>query len=92
VKNYVIRVYRQDREDINKVVGIVEDIEEDLQDSFSSLGELVRILCGKQKIIGEITKEEVQDMIWCCLGEKEHSGKNLNLADLREPYGESKKE
>ena len=56
MKNYVIRVYRQDEEDKNQVVGIVEHIEENRQSSFSNMDELVQILC-KQKPIGQQIKE-----------------------------------
>ena len=56
MKNYVIRVYRQDEEDQNQVVGIVEHIEENRQSSFACMDELVQILC-KQKPIGQQIKE-----------------------------------
>ena len=52
MKNFVIRVYRQDEEDQNQVVGVVEDIEENRQNSFSCMDELINILC-RQKPIGE---------------------------------------
>ena len=57
MKNYVIRVYRQDEEDQNQVVGVVEHIEENRQSSFSTLNELIKILC-KQKSIGQQKIEE----------------------------------
>ncbi len=56
MKNFVIRVYRQDEEDQNQVVGVVEDIEENRQSSFSCMEELVQILC-KQKPIGQQIEE-----------------------------------
>ena len=85
MKNYIIRVYRQDREDLNRVVGIVEDIEEETTDPFSSMGQMIRILCGKQKIISEVTEEELEEMIRLCFREKDHSGKHLNLGNLKKP-------
>ena len=64
MKNYVIRVYRQDEEDQNQVVGIVEHIEENKQSSFSSMDELIKILC-KQKPIGQqqIDEADVRNAI-----------------------------
>jgi len=85
VKNYIIRVYRQDKEDVNNVVGIIEDIEEELQDSFSSMGEMIRILCGKQKIVSEVTEGELEEMIRSSFSERDHSGKDLHLASLKKP-------
>ena len=57
MKNYVIWVYRQNEEDQNQVVGVVEHIEEDRQSSFSTMDELIQILC-KQKPIGQQQIEE----------------------------------
>ena len=63
MKNFVIRVYRQDEEDQNLVVGIVEHIEENRQSSFSSMDELIKILC-KQKPIGQqIDEADVRNAI-----------------------------
>ena len=63
MKNYVIRVYRQDEEDQNQVVGVVEDIEENRQSSFSCMDELIQILC-KQKPIGQqIDEADVRSAI-----------------------------
>ena len=64
MKNFVIRVYRQDEEDQNQVVGVVESIEENKQSSFSNMEELIQILC-KQQPIGqqEIDEADVRDAI-----------------------------
>ncbi len=64
MKNFVIRVYRQDEEDENQLVGIVEHIEEDKQTSFSCMDELINILC-RQKPIGEqqINETDVRNAI-----------------------------
>jgi hypothetical protein len=64
MKNFVIRVYRQNAEDQNQVVGVVEHIEEDKQSSFSTMDELIQILC-KQKPIGEqqIDEADVRNAI-----------------------------
>lgn len=90
MKNYVIRVYRQNNENINNIVGILEDFDEDLQDSFSSMGELVKILCTKQKIISQVTEEEIEEMIRSSFHKSDHSGKHLNLADLRNSHRKTK--
>lgn len=92
MKNYIIRVYRQNREDINQVVGLVEDVEEEIQDHFSSMGEMIRILCGKQKITSEVTERELEEMIRSSFGEKDHSGKDVNLGSLRRPGDGGKRE
>jgi len=63
LKNYVIRVYRQDEEYQNQVVEIVEHIEEDRQSSFNNMEELIQILC-KQKSIGQqINEADVRSAI-----------------------------
>jgi len=63
MKNFVIRVYRQDEKDQNQVVGVVESIEENKQSSFSTMEELMRILC-KQKPIGPpIATDDVMQAI-----------------------------
>jgi hypothetical protein len=63
MKNFVIRVYRQDEEDENQLVGVVEHIEEERQSSFSCMDELIQILC-KQKDIGhQINEVDVRNAI-----------------------------
>ena len=52
MKKFVIRVFRQDEKDQNQVVGVVESIEENKQSSFSTMEELMQILC-KQKPVGQ---------------------------------------
>lgn len=88
MKNYIIRVYRQDMEDINQVVGLVEDVEEEIQDPFSSMGEMIRILCGKQRILSQVTEGELEEMIRSCFTKKNHSGKDLRLTSLKKPCRE----
>lgn|GEM_PF-3883750 len=91
MKNYIIRVYRQDREDINQVVGLVEDVEEEVQEHFSSMGDMIRILCGKQRIVSEVTEGELEEIIYSTFRKKNHSGKDLVLDRLRETDGGGKK-
>ena len=64
MKNFVIRVYRQDEEDQNQVVGVVEEIEKNRQSNFSTMDELIQILC-KQKPIGQqqIDEADVRNAI-----------------------------
>ena len=64
MKNFVVRVYRQDEEDENQLVGIVERVDEDRQSSFSCMDELINILC-RQKPIGEqqIDEADVRNAI-----------------------------
>jgi len=63
MKNFVIRVYRQDEEDQNHIVGIVEHIEENRQNKFSSMDELIRILCKQPPIGHHIDEADVRNAI-----------------------------
>jgi len=63
MKNYVIRVYRQDEEDQNQVVGIVEHVEENRQSNFSCMDELIQILCKQKPIDKQINEVDVRNAI-----------------------------
>lgn len=82
VKNYIIRVYHHDNEDLNVVVGTVEDHREDREDSFSTMGELVRVLYNKSEVSCELTDDELECILRSKFEEKNRSGENLTLAEL----------
>ena len=63
MKNFVIRVYRQDEEDQNQVVGVIEYIEENKQSSFSTMEELIQILCKQAPIGQQIDEADVRNAI-----------------------------
>lgn len=46
LKNYIIRVYRRDRSDSDKIWGIVEDIESGMKHRFTTFGGLKRVLAA----------------------------------------------
>ena len=46
LKNYIIRIYRRDRADPDKIWGIIEDIESGAKHRFTSFGELKRVLAA----------------------------------------------
>jgi hypothetical protein len=62
LKNFIIRIYRQDETDADKVVGIVESVEGETKNRFSSINELVCLLRGRRKT-GGITEEKVRQAI-----------------------------
>lgn len=63
MKNYIIRIYRQDESDDNQVVGIVESVETETKNSFSSMDELVKLLCKQQPLGNGITEEGIREAI-----------------------------
>lgn len=44
MKNFIVRIYRQDEKDINNIIGILENVEEEIETRFSSMEELVKLL------------------------------------------------
>lgn len=63
MKNYIIRIYRQDESDNNNVVGIVESVETETKNSFSSMDELIKLLCRQQALDSGITEEGIREAI-----------------------------
>ena len=63
MKNFVVRIYRQDEMDRNQIVGIVEHIEEERQSKFSHMDELIRILCKQPAISHHIDEADVRKAI-----------------------------
>lgn len=63
LKNYIIRIYRQDEKDSNNVVGIVESVEAETRDNFSNMDELVKLLCRQQTVGSGITEEGIREAV-----------------------------
>ena len=63
LKNYIVRIYRHDEKDSNKVIGVLEHVEEELQASFSSMEELVNLLRKGNTSNQIITEEGVKRAI-----------------------------
>lgn len=49
VKNYIVRIYRYDRDNPRKLVGIVEQVGAEGERAFRTLDELWNILCLGEK-------------------------------------------
>jgi len=44
MENYIVRIYRRDSADPNKLSGICESVEKETRDSFNTLGKLVSLI------------------------------------------------
>ena len=60
LKNYIVRIYRQDEKDVNKIIGVLEHVEEELQTNFSSMEELVRLLSERHPERTENMENEIR--------------------------------
>ena len=56
--NYIVRIYRQNKEDPDDILGFVEEVETERKLSFSSRDELMGILCSVKKDSIITTKNE----------------------------------
>jgi len=63
MKNFVIRVYRQDEEDQNQIVGVVDNIEGEVRTRFSTMDELIRILCSQPHTGPPLAEEDIRKAI-----------------------------
>lgn len=63
MKSYVVRVYRHDEKDKNQIVGVIEHIEENRQHNFSTMGELINILCQQKPISNQIGESQTGNAI-----------------------------
>ncbi len=59
MENYILRIYRRDQYHPDRVVGIVEDVENGESLSFRSLTELIQILSKQQPADNERKKLEL---------------------------------
>lgn len=44
MENYIVRIYRRDGVDPNKVVGVCESVEQETRDTFHTLGRLMSLI------------------------------------------------
>ncbi len=44
MENYIVRIYRRDSADPNKVAGVFESVEQETENTFTSLNSLVELL------------------------------------------------
>ncbi len=44
MENYIVRIYRRDRTDPQKVIGVLESVEQETQQSFADLNTLSTLL------------------------------------------------
>lgn len=44
MENYIVRIYRRDSADPNKLVGVCESVEQQTRDSFNTLGRLMSLI------------------------------------------------
>jgi hypothetical protein len=44
MENYIVRIYRRDATDPNKVAGVFESVEQETENTFSSLSSLISLL------------------------------------------------
>ena len=44
MENYIVRIYRRDAADPNKVAGVFESVEQETENSFTNLNSLVSLL------------------------------------------------
>ncbi len=58
VENYILRIYRRDEHHPDRVVGIVEDVENGETTSFRNLSQLIAIL-SKQRCL-DVESEELE--------------------------------
>ena len=72
MENYIVRIYRRDDADPNKLVGVCESVEQDTRDTFKTLGRLM-------SLISPSTGEGGNAMVDG--GIAETSSKTISLAD-----------
>jgi hypothetical protein len=58
VENYILRIYRRDEHYPDRVIGVVEDVENGERLPFRNLGELITILAEREFLVSE--SEELQ--------------------------------
>lgn len=44
MENYIVRIYRRDADDPNKVAGVFESVEQETENTFTNLDSLVSLL------------------------------------------------
>lgn len=73
MENYIVRVYRRDAADPNKLVGVCESVEQETRDVFNTLGSLMSLISPARVVPDR--NGEVDD------GLPEKPSKAISLAD-----------
>lgn len=50
MENYIVRIYRRDETNPDKMTGIFESVEDETQNTFTSLGSLIDLLTPKHRV------------------------------------------
>jgi hypothetical protein len=58
VESYIVRIYRRDEDSQKGLLGQVVDIQNDEELVFSSMDDLMKILCSQEKTPGKGNKEK----------------------------------
>ena len=53
MENYIVRIYRRDDVDPNKVVGVCESVEQETRDTFNTLGSLISMISPARVVLDE---------------------------------------
>lgn len=64
MENYIVRIYRRDPLDPNKVTGVVESVENETEIPFSSISNLCAVIdCQMKGLAGVQRGQEVTDLV-----------------------------
>jgi hypothetical protein len=58
METYIVRIYRRDRDDPQKIVGLVETVGKDDKKAFASRDELIMVLEGTKKEVQQREKKQ----------------------------------
>ena len=53
MENYIVRIYRRDDVDPNKLVGVCESVEQETRDTFNTLGSLISMISSARVVLDE---------------------------------------
>ena len=58
VENYILRIYRRDEQDRDRIVGVVEDVENGETTSFRNFSQLIEVVAKRHPV--DIESEELE--------------------------------
>jgi len=53
MENYIVRIYRRDDADPNKLIGVCESVEQETRDTFNTLGSLISMISSARVVLDE---------------------------------------
>jgi hypothetical protein len=53
MENYIVRIYRRDCVDPNKLVGVCESVEQETRETFNTLGSLISLISSARVVLDE---------------------------------------